>query len=139
MLEELQRYHATILDHLREMDELTAQGEPPMSRLTATRLALTRASRARTLLIERAQRELAGTIRPEEKRALDALVAEGKNNLVVSAQHIGSWTLREIEKRWADYCRASNEMRAAMRRRVAQEAELVYPLLARQVGAAQAA
>lgn len=129
MLGELQQVHAEILARIDEMDELTARPQPPMDRLPAARHALTRASRARTMLLERLYDRLIANA-PESKRpAIEALKAEGKTGLIASTQHIGSWTLREIASRWPEYCTASAAIRAKMRRRIRSEADLIYPLL----------
>lgn len=130
MLRLLQQHHACILSKLDEMDMLTTEAQPPMDRLPAVRLSLTRASRARTVLLEQAYGELIARAPASQKTALEALRAEGKENLVRSGRHIGIWTLREMTNRWPDYCAASNAIRAEMRARVKREAALTYPLLA---------
>jgi hypothetical protein len=129
MLTELQRLHADILASLDELDALTAQPRPPMDRLPSVRLALTRASRARTMLLERRYDQLIARATSEQKAAILSLKAEGKDNLVTSTQHIGAWTLREIAGRWPEYCAASSTIRSAMRQRIRKEAALIYPLL----------
>ena len=129
MLIQLQRLHATILAGLDELDALTAQPQPPMDRLPALRLTLTRASRARFMLLERIYEQLI-THGPSDRAAeIQALRVEGRGNRVASTLHIGTWTLREITARWPDYCAASNAMRSAMRQRVRKEAAIIYPLL----------
>lgn len=130
MLQQLQRFHASILSSLDELDILTAKTQPPMDRLPAVRLTLTRASRARTVLLERAYNDLVARAPASQKAALKTLRAEGMETLVSSARHIGTWTLCEVTHRWPDYCVASNTMRANMRARIKKEAALVYPLLA---------
>ncbi|WP_138995789.1 hypothetical protein [Sphingomonas sp. PAMC 26621] len=129
MLTELQRLHAGILAGLDELDALTAQPDPPMDRIPAVRLAITRASRARTMLLERIYDQLVTRAPLEQKARILVLKEEGKDNLAASTGHIGIWTLREIAGRWHDYRAASNTMRYAMRRRIKNEAELIYPLL----------
>ena len=129
MLTELQRVHAEILAGLGELDALTAQLEPPMDRIPAVRLALTRASRARTVLLERIYDQLIDRAPQEQKARILALRAEGKDNLAASTRHIGTWTLSEIAGRWHDYCAASKTIRYTMRVRIKREAELIYPLL----------
>ena len=71
----------------------------------------------------------------EKKASLELLNAGGKDNMITSTQHIGSWTLRQIADRWPDYCAASTRMRADMRQRIRSEKEVIYPLLAEQQGA----
>ncbi|MGN6376343.1 MAG: hypothetical protein ACTHMG_12435 [Sphingomonas sp.] len=82
------------------------------------------------LLLERLYDQLILRAKPEQRAAIHALKAEGKANLITSVQHIGSWTLPEIAKRWPEYCAASDAMRSAMRQRIGKEAAVIYPLLA---------
>ena len=58
------------------------------------------------------------------------LRAEGKESLITSVRHIGTWTLREVTSRWTEYCVASNTIQAEMRARVRKEVALTYPMLA---------
>jgi hypothetical protein len=135
MLGQLRRLHADILAKLDELDALTSLPQPPMDRLPALRQALTRSSRARTMLLERAYDRLIADAPPARKAGLELLRTEGKDNLITSTQHIGSWTLRQIAERWPDYCAASTKMQADMRKRIRSEQDLIYPLLAEQQGA----
>jgi len=135
MLDKLRQLHADILAKLDELDALTSLPQPPMDRLPALRQALTRSSRARTMLLERVYDRLIADAPLAKKAGLEALKAEGKYNMITSTQHIGSWTLRQIADRWPDYCAASAQMRADMRKRIRSEKELIYPLLAEQKAA----
>jgi hypothetical protein len=126
----LERLHAQILANLDALEALTALAEPPHA-LSSVRLALTRASRARTMFLERLHADLIVRGDGSTRTALETLRAGGKAGLVTSANHIGAWTLREIASNWRGYCEASRAMRAAMRERIVREAELVYPLLAK--------
>ena len=130
MLETLRRLHDDILAKLDALEALTSLPQPPMDRLPALRQALTRSSRARTMLLERAYDQLIAEASPAKKAALEALKADGKDNMITSTRHIGSWTLREIGDRWPEYCAASATMRADMRKRIRSEKDLIYPLLA---------
>ncbi len=129
MLGQLKQLHAQILASLDELEALTKQADPPMDRLPAVRLALTRASRSRAALLDRLHGQLVQRASANRRVELEALKGEAKANLILSSQHIGSWTVREIIARWPDYCAASKEMRTAMRRRISREVELIYPLL----------
>jgi hypothetical protein len=129
MLAELQLWHAKVLAGLDEMDALTAQHQPPMDRLAAARLNLTKSSRRRSAILERAYPQLMTRLGPDQKARLQALKEQGANNLATSSRHISTWTLREISERWPEYRSASYEIRSAMRQRIRDEARLVYPLL----------
>lgn len=130
MLNELRRLHSEILSCLDQLEALTAEATPPMERLPAVRYSLTRASRSRTMLLEGQYGQLSDRADPAQRAAVERLKAEGKNNLVRSAEHIGSWNLRAVTKRWPDYCAASKALRAQMRQRVAHEQRVLYPLFA---------
>jgi hypothetical protein len=132
MLAKLKMLHSEILDRLVELDQLVASNEPQIDRLMSVRHALTRASRARTMLLET---EIYPSLlsAPDIKQADDIrrLQADGKADLATSSQHIGRWSLRTITKEWDQYRMASNTMRSAMRRRIKAEQDLLYPPLAR--------
>ena len=129
MLIKIQQLHASIVAGLDEMDILTAMPQPAMDRLSKVRVALTRASRARTLLLEPAYEELIARAPSGQHAALRALRAEGTESLIKSVRHIGTWTLREVTSQWPEYCIASKIIRAEMRARVRKEAALLYPML----------
>lgn len=128
-LQALQQLHAQIGVHLDALDRLTGLPAPSLAELSPARLALTRASRARAMLIERLHSDLDVRADARGRAALEALRADAKAGLVTSAHHIAEWTPREITARWSEYCEASRAMRAAMRKRVAREIEILYPLL----------
>jgi hypothetical protein len=130
MLNELRQLHSEILSCLDQLEALTAEATPPMERLPAVRYSLTRASRSRTMLLERLYGQLLDRADPGQRAAIERLKAEGKNNLVRSAEHIGSWTLRAVTKSWPEYCAASKSLRAHMRQRIALEQRVLYPLFA---------
>lgn len=129
MLDKLRQLHLEIIQHLDAIKDITALPAPDMGRLVATRLALTRASRSRTLLLESIYDELISGSSEPTKAAIGALRAEGRANLMVSIQHIGHWSLSEIAFRWTDYCMASATIQSAMRARIRREVDLIYPLL----------
>ena len=134
MLDKLRRLHEDILAKLDELEVLTSLPQPPMDRLPALRQSLTRSSRARTMLLEQVYDRLIAESAPAKKAALELLKSDGKDNMITSTQHIGSWTLRQIADHWPDYCAASTKMRADMRTRIKAEKDLIYPLLAGQQG-----
>lgn len=129
MLRHLQQLHAAILTQLDELDRLTARAEPDMDRLPAVRLALTRASRARTLFLDRHHRQIVAAAPASRRLAIDTLRQEMLVQMDASANHIGRWTLRAIAECWPDYCAASATIRATMRRRIQSEASVLYPIL----------
>lgn len=129
MLDKLRQLHVEIQENLDAIKDLTSMPEPDVGRLASTRLALTRASRARTLLLESMYDELISGSSEPTKAAIGALRAEGRANLMVSIQHIAHWSLPEIAFRWTEYCMASATIQSAMRARIRREVDLIYPLL----------
>jgi hypothetical protein len=131
MLNELRSLHDEVLRLLGELERLTAQPEPPVETLTATRASLTRASRRRSTYLETSvYPELLRTAAPAQQDKVKVLRDTGREGLLASVQHIGKWSLREVLERWRDYCAASATMRAQMRARISEEQAVLYPILA---------
>lgn len=128
--DELRRLHAELGARLDELEALAACPEPPMQALSAVRLALTRASRARTMLLDQLYPDLIARVGDRGRADIEALRAGAQHDRFASTTHISSWTIREITARWDEYRDASRAMRAAMRERIGREIALVYPLLA---------
>lgn len=131
MLTKLRELHSEIREKLGELDQLVANDQPQVDRLMHVRHALTRASRARTKLLETEiyPRLLSANI-SSQAEGVRRLKEEGKADLMASSQHIGRWSLRTITEEWNQYRSASNAVRIAMRRRIKAEQDLLYPLLA---------
>jgi hypothetical protein len=129
MLLHLRALHTVILRRLDELDKLTTLPEPPMDRLPAVRLALSRASRARTLFIDRHHRMILEAAPAHRRAAIIALKQDMAAQMDASATHIGKWTIDAIVEAWPQYCSASATMRGTMRRRISAEASVLYPVL----------
>lgn len=130
MLLELTNLHREILSQVDELADLTNANQPQLTRLATCRLALTRASRTRSRLIQNSYNQIYAFASAQEKAALSALATEGRAALVISVNHIGKWTLTTIVDEWPEYCIVSRAMQASMRARVDQEAKVLYPMLA---------
>jgi hypothetical protein len=131
MLNELRSLHADVLRLLDELEALTKAPEPPVEALTATRSSLTRASRRRSNYLETiVYPALLRSANPAAQARVKALRDAGREGLLASVQHIGTWSLREVLDRWRDYCAASATMRARMKARISEEQGILYPLLA---------
>jgi len=130
MLAELRQRHEAIKDLLNSLEALCQADHPDMEKVSAARLALTRASRARSGYLNAVvYPHLARTCPPDKRAALEKLKTEGLLMLVRSGDHLRRWTARQVAVDWDGYCRASAQARQTMRERVAREAELIYPLL----------
>ena len=130
MLAELQQHHEKIGDLLTALEALCQDRHADIVSVSAVRLELTRASRARSAYLNAVVYPKLMRASPPDKRiALEKLKSDGLLMLVRSADHIRHWTTREIAADWPGYCIASAAARQTMRDRIALEAQLLYPLL----------
>ncbi|GAA0733052.1 hypothetical protein CA233_17785 [Sphingomonas sp. ABOLD] len=124
-MEDLRRHHAQMLAALDELEQLTRSARCDDKAVMAVRYRLTRASSARRREVVALCERLiaAGATDPALKALRDATnVSRG-----TSSSHIGTWTLRQVIADWPGYVRASNLMRAALRREVAREVAVLAP------------
>jgi hypothetical protein len=124
-MEDLRRHHAQMLAALDELAQLTQAPSCDDKIVTAVRYRLTRASSARRREVVALCERLiaAGASDP----ALQALRDATNVSRGTSSSHIGTWTLRQVMADWAGYVRASNAMRATLRREVAREVAVLAP------------
>jgi hypothetical protein len=131
---ELEDAHAAVLRELAELEALTRAAAPDGARLAATRLRLSRASSRRVQLLDRAiVPALLDRLPASETRALTELRSALGAARSRSSAHVVRWTLEKAKQDWAGYCRASAEMRKAMRAQIEHERRILAPLL-RQIG-----
>jgi hypothetical protein len=130
MLAELRQHHEKIGNLLAALEALCQERHADIEKVSAVRLELTRASRARSAYLNAVvYPKLMRACPPDKRTALEKLKSDGVLMLVRSGDHIRHWTTREIAQDWPGYCLASAAMRQTMRARIALEAELIYPLL----------
>ena len=130
MLAELRQHHEKIGNLLTELEVLCEDHHADIVKVSAVRIELTRASRARSAYLHSVvYPKLMRTCPPDKRIALEKLKSDGVLMLVRSGDHIRRWTTREITANWPGYCRASAAARQTMRDRIALEAQIIYPLL----------
>ena len=130
MLAELRRHHEKIGELLTALATLCEDRHADIVKVSAVRLELTRASRARSAFLNAVvYPKVMRTCPPEKRLALEKLKSDGLLMLVRSGDHIRRWTTREITQDWPGYCLASAAARQTMRARIELEARLLYPLL----------
>ena len=130
MLAELRRHHEKIGELLTALATLCEDRHADIVKVSAVRLDLTRASRARSAFLNAVvYPKVMRTCPPEKRLALEKLKSDGLLMLVRSGDHIRRWTTREITQDWPGYCLASAAARQTMRARIELEAQLLYPLL----------
>ncbi len=130
MLTTLSELHNALVEALAGLAALTERDRPDAGQLARQRLALSRASIARSRFVEL-------EIFPRLLEALPAAEAEPVRRLrsdaaalrVLSAQHVGRWPIDTAMSDWPGYCAASRTMRAAMRQQIGAEQNRLYPLL----------
>jgi len=130
MLAELRQHHEKIGNLLAALEVVCQDRHADIVKVSAVRLELTRASRARSAYLNAVvYPKLMRTCPPDKRIALEKLKSDGLLMLVRSGDHIRRWTSRAITENWPGYCRASAAARQTMRDRIALEAQLIYPLL----------
>lgn len=132
MLDELKQAHAALLNIICEMEAIAARSTPDPLLLSTVRWKLSAASRRRQMVIDATilPRLLNGATEADMAR-LTALREEGMALRASSTEHVGKWDTRTIIEHWDAYRAASTTMTASMRRRIAAEQRLLYPLLGR--------
>ena len=128
-LAQLTKAHDDILAAILKLEALTDRAEPDSAGLAMARWKLTQASRSRRRLLEDTvypeieRRSLADRPEVHELRGADAGL------IAASSQHITTWDIDLIVKRWRDYRAASAGVIASMRERIGREKAVLYPLL----------
>lgn len=131
LLTDLKSAHDRLLKELDGLDGLTRQAASAVSGYADVRWRLSRASRSRRKVIERAERDLEISAAVADLAELQRLRSEDIAAVRRSSDHIYRWNLAAVKSDWAGYCQASAVMRASMRRRIREEQEILYPLLSR--------
>ena len=130
MLNELRQLHSEVLNCLDLSEKFTTEATPPTERLLAVRRSLIRASRNRTMLLERLFEKLSRQGDAGQPAAVERPNIKGKNNLVQSAEHTGYSPLRAVTGKWPDHRASFKSLRAQTRQRVAHENRILHPLFA---------
>ena len=128
-MSDLHTLHEQLLAMLEELRELTAQSAPDEAALASLRYRLTRISGARRRLVDSLCVELQLTLPASEAAAVRALREASIATMTSSSDHIGTWSLRQLAKDWPGYCRASQQIRQAMREQIDAERTILYPHL----------
>lgn len=128
-MSDLQTLHAQLLEMLDELADLTAQAAPDEAALASLRYRLTRTSGARRRLVDSLCVELQLALPAAEAAAVRSLREASIGAMTSSSDHIGTWSLRQLAKDWPGYCRASAQVRSAMREQIEAERTILYPYL----------
>lgn len=132
MLIELKNLHRELLASIAALEALVEAAAPDPVRLPIVRANLVNASaRRRRWIDNHIYPQLRRQLSPEDAEHLDALQQDNVALRARSVRHVAAWTNEAILADWPGYCRASAEMTFSMRRRIAVEQALLYPLLDR--------
>ena len=130
MLQRLTELHDELTEALAGLAALTEGAAPEAGLLAQRRLALSRASAARSRFVEfEVYPHLLATLPEEQAEPVRAMRSEATARRIESARHIGRWTAESAIRDWAGYCEASRAVRAAMRQQIGIEQTRLYPLL----------
>lgn len=126
---DLPEHHRKILELLDELEALTARTAPDEAALAALRYKLSRASSARRKAIESLCARFEAELPEMAAEPVRALRESVGTVLTHSAEHVGTWGMRDIVRDWPGYCHASFNMRRAMREQIDREKLVLYPLI----------
>jgi hypothetical protein len=129
MLAELREAHHAVLTELQALEDAARSAAPDAHALAAIRWRLSRASGRRRRLVDQACDRLLAGASPATAQQLGTLRDTRAEILSASTRHVGQWTIDAVLGDWAGYRAASATMRKSMRRRIAVEQSLLYPLL----------
>ena len=127
-LARLRAAHDEITFRLNALAQVFDGGGPADSDYVAARWHLTKASRARWLMLSNEIFPLLQDLGAWTDE-IAALHADGAVQQDASVAHVSRWPLRAAIADWEDYREASNRIRAGMRERIAREARVLYPTL----------
>jgi hypothetical protein len=130
MLAELRRFYEDLVSCIHEMEDEAARESPDRARLADVRWKLSRASQRRQRFIEDiVYPYLLERVSGSNAEKVKALRAENATLRAASTRHVGLWTIENALQNWSDYREASAKITASMRRRMATEKAVLYPLL----------
>ena len=126
MLERLRCLHETVLRGIDALDAQVASSHPDIAAVSAARLALSKASRARNCFLENT---VYPAVEPLDRAVIDGLRSRGRERAMMSSEHVHRWTVAEVSRCWSEYRAVSTEIRHGMRARIREEQTLLYPLI----------
>ena len=131
MLVRLRQLHVEMFEALAESEAL-AQGQVPGREMLArVRWNLTRAGKnLRRFNEDEVYPSLLALLSTEKAETVRQLGREGRALRVLAAEHIEAWPIGRVACEWDGYGRASASLRGDIRRHVAAEQAMLYPLLA---------
>lgn len=120
-MSELKILHQQLRQLLDTLETMTAQAAPDEVALASLRYRLTRTSTARRKLVESICLELEPRLTGKAAEQVRALRQSLSAGFASSSGHIITWSMAEVVQDWSGYCRASLEVRRAMRDQIERE------------------
>jgi hypothetical protein len=130
MLAQLSEAHQAVLQCIAAMADATDHRAEKLE-YSKARYAVSRTSLARRQLFQSICRELSGRLVGSDADDLAEIQQIDGKLLSQSAAHISRWTAPAVEQDWAGYCQASHAIREQMKRELAAERRLLFPILER--------
>lgn len=128
LLTDLKLAHDELLTALIALEDAMAAPAPP-NHYPLARYRLSRASRARSVLVATICSELLTRATPMEASQVTALQVDGVSRLLESASHVQTWTLDRVSEHWEAYREAAAKIRESMRERIETEKATLYALM----------
>jgi hypothetical protein len=133
LLSGLRAAHCEVLKCITELEGVTGEPAPDVSRYTAARFRISRASLQRRSLWQRARRHLQSKITAADAEQMRFLASNDSDLGRFTADHVGRWTVAAIQRDWTGYGDASRHMRQRMSECIKAEKQILYPLLTRYI------
>jgi hypothetical protein len=131
LLTRLRAAHCEVLKCIAELERVAGEPGPDVSRYTAARFRISRASLERRSLWQRARRHLQSKTTAADAEKIRFLASIDSDLGRCTTDHVERWTVVAIQCDWAGYRDASRLMRERMSECIKAEKQILYPLLAR--------
>jgi hypothetical protein len=125
--------HVALISALDAKREATRQATPDPIAICRARWNLSRVARGHRSLLDNILQALLPGATQEELARIEALREDLMRQVMVSTQHVQSWTPERIISEWPLFCAASAEYQAGVELRAEVEKELIMEMLMRRV------
>jgi len=129
VLLQLKALHDELRAAIAELEAQTAKSIPDEAHLPQARLRVVKASGRRKALIDCTIQPRLHDVSPEDSSRMTDLRRASFELAVETSQHIARWTMGSIQADWDGYRRSAAEFAERLRKRIAEESAILYPLL----------
>ena len=124
--------HVALISALDAKREATRQATPDPIAICRARWNLSRANRQHRSSLDNILQALLPGATPEERVRIEDMREDLMRQVMVSTQHVQSWTPERIIAEWPLFCAASAEYQAGLELRAEVEKELIMEMLTRR-------